>query len=214
MEYATMSRSHMDRKAMFEMGAIEVPWGSFLTLHWDDISKDCLPVIVYKSSTPKAIICANRLQLDSVRQENETHVRECYIVEIARIMKHSNLTYCEDNIERDRKFRHKKKKILSNTKKLMMKDIVQNLNRTRTAAEIAATYGTNAFNVNILAGKLRQAPYNFNIPGARGFDEFAVFAAEIAQENPGLVRQPLASKKPPITIPPTKKVLLSNGHGR
>lgn len=213
MEQATMSKGFLERRALQEIGGVEVPWGQVMALRWDDIPKDCLPVILYKSTTPKAVICANRVQLDSVRKNDHEFVRECFIIEIHRIMKHSNLTYCEDTIEMDRKFKHKKKKLLSNTKKLLMKDIVQTLNRTRTANEIAASYGTSHFNVNIMANKLRRPPYNFNIPGARGTSDFDFFAAEIARENPDLIKKPLASKVPAVSQR-NGKVTHANGGGQ
>lgn len=192
MDYATLEREVIKREDIINrLGGVEIPWGHVAALDWEDISKDCLPIIVYRSKDPEAKVCANRMQLDAIRKDNPPILRECYIVEIPRIMKHSNLKYCEDLIELDRKFKHKRKKILSNQKKLMMKDIVENLNRSKSAADIAAAHGTSAFNVTLMATKLRKQ-YNFNIPGARGNGEFAMFAAEIAKERPELINKPLA----------------------
>ncbi len=195
MDYASLNRERIDRREIMDhLGGIEVPWSNVGGIRWDDISPDCLPVFLYKSKTPKAIIAANRFQMETIIKTDHEYVREVFIVEITRLMKHSNLMYCEDNIEKDRKFRHKKKRILSNEKKMMMKDIVQQLNRTRTAEDIAAAYKVTKSTVVQMAIKLRKSPYNFNIPTLRGYDEFNLFADEIAKENPGLVKKPMAQK--------------------
>lgn len=212
MDHATLSKGYYDRRAILdELGGMEVPGGSIAALRWDDISKDCLPVFLYKCATPKGVIASNRMQLDHLRKTDHEFNRELYIVEISRLMKHSNLEYCEDTIEKDRKFRHKKKKLLSNTKKAIMKDIVQSLNKTRTAAEIAAQYGTSAFNINQIASRLRKE-YNFNIPGARGFDEFGAFASELAKESPELIRKPLAKGQPATAVISKLPLRANAGH--
>lgn len=211
MEQATLSKGFLERRAIVEIGGVEVLWGHVGALRWDDIPKDCLPVVLYETTNPKAVVCANRMQLDTIRKMDNEFVRKCFIVEISRILKHSNLTYCEDTIEKDRKFPHKKRKLLSNTKKLIMKEIVQSLNRSRTAEEIAATYGTSKVSINLMADKLRKPPYNFNIPGARGFDEFATFAKEIAAENPELVRRAPAPLAKNINHFQNTRLLLGTG---
>lgn len=200
MDHATMSKGFLDRKGLQEIGAIEVPWGQVGGIQWAHISKDCLPVIVYKSSAPKAVICANRFQLETLLKIDHEYVKECFIVEIVQLMKHSNLSYCEDMIEKDRKFRHKKKSLMAPEKKALMKDIITQLNRTRTAQDIAAAYKIATSSVIQMSVKLRKAPYNFNIPTIRGYDDFNVFAEEIAKENPSFVKKPLASKPNKIPI--------------
>lgn len=214
MENAELTRGMIDRESIIDrLGGIQVPSTQVGGIKWEHISTDCLPVFLYRTKTPKALIAANRFQLDTLRQIDQDCLKEVYIVEIARLMKHSNLTYCEDTIEKDRKFRHKKTRVMFNEKKAMMKDIITQLNRNRTAGDIAAAYKVSAFHVNQLAVKLRKPPYNFNIPTLRGFDEFNVFAEEIAKENPEFIKKPLAprqTKSPAVAL--IDKIPVTKGH--
>lgn len=213
MDYPSMNKGFYERRALIDLGAVEVPNGSLGVLSWEEIPKDCLPIFSYKTSAPKALIAANRMQLETLRNADKDVVREVYIGEIDRIRKHSNLEYCLDMVEMDRKIgRRKKKRLLGNTQRALVRDIVENLNRSKTVEDIAAAYGTSKVNVNLMAVRLRKAPHFFRIPGAKGYNEFDVIAQQLAKERPELVQQGEKQLVTSFRHPKNYKTVAKNGH--
>lgn len=211
MNTPSMSSGYWERKGLMQLGAVEVP--SIQNLEWDVIPRDFLPVFLYRTAAPKALIAANRFQLDELKKIDKDVHRECYILEIKKIRTHSNLDYCADDIEMDRKYPRRKKKLLTNTTKQLLTDIVENLNRSKTASELAAFYKTSVSNVNLLAVKLRKE-YNFKIPGARGFSEFDAMAKQLVKDHPEMIMQPLAKKDSAFVMEMGRKKAITATNGR
>lgn len=215
MDYAELKNEYLDvehhgHKIKNELGGMEIPGGNLGYLQWAQIPEDCLPVVLVSSKQPKGLICLNRYQLKEQIAKRHEHLTYFFTVPISRLMPidKSNLEYFTNKVEADRKMGRRKRELLpEDVRKAMIEDIAVNLNRGRSAGDIAATYGTTAANVKLVATNLVKK-YKFNIPGiAVGKGKmFDVWAKQLAENNPQLLSAPLAPHKPQINIVEPKRI--------
>lgn len=85
--------------------------------------------------------------------------------------------------------RKRQKVFTDKEREAIMTEIAKNLNRTKTARELAQEYNISVTSIWSMSRRLRKSPYNLDIPTQTTLGDFHTIAERIVKNNPGLVKK-------------------------